>query len=510
MFLYHLVSWLQDGGADSGVLDGELFAIGSSVLDDYPLLRQHKASIERDPAVVYFRDQHKSPYSTFDFVPQDAAPEATVGKGIDSRPAGVRRRPSGDGLSVSELRSDNRPKIVRRLPSTDSIPSNDKRLNNRPPRRAKRTSSQGVLPKNVARSKSSDMVPKAPVRPGPNGTVEGDSVSGNDKKSFSTMKTPLRRKESFDVDSFGSGRKSRGGSMPPRPRPTIFDDDDDYVNFSDESEIDLNESFASLSGVSPPPPTHSPTLGRNPSINSPKRGKREEFWDDSSTSSFDDETSRSSVEHDLAALNMRVAVKRKEEEASRERQSAAQKEKKRRKKAESRPKKNTAHIVLPSNAPRHVAPKKKKKPPRKQPAKKTIPAKKNPSPKTSNNLKKIPPGEKISGEVKANPIMLPEGALRNIYPVTAKGSPVAPAQLSQAQLQRRQSVPTRTVSAPRRAGSTPKKTGKIVKRFPSNDRRMSFPVNSLRGVGRVVVPSGKSYCLFFLLLCSSVMHYPCS
>ena len=510
MFLYHLVSWLQDSGSDSGVLDGELLAIGSSVLNDYPLLRQHKASIERNSAVIYFRDQHKSPYSTFDFIPQNIVPESAGGKVMDSRPAGVRRMPSGDGLPISELRSDNRPKIVRRLPSTDSIPSDDRRLNNRPPRRAKRTSSQGGLPKNVARSKSSDQVPKAPVRQAPNGTADDDSCSGNTKKTGSITKTPLRRKESFDVDSFGSGRISRGGSMPPRARPAIFDDDDDYVNFSDESEIDLNESFASLGGVPPPPPTHSPTLGGNQYMYSPKRDKRDEFWDDSSTSSFDDETSRSSVEHDLAALKMRVEVKRKEEEASRERQSAAQKEKKRRKKAESRPKKNTGHIVLPSNAPRHVAPKKRKVAPRKQAAKNTIPAKKNATPPKAV--------KKISKEVKANPTVMPECAPRSNYSGNAKGSPVPPAQLSPAlpatdklssttntNLPRRQSMPTGTGSAPRRAGSTPKKTGKNIKRFPSNDRRMSFPVNSVRGSGRVVVPSGKACCLFFFFFSSSFL-----
>ena len=460
LFLYHLVAWL-DGGLDGGLLDGELRAIDSSVLDEYPLLRQHNEAIERNPAVVNFREQHKSPYLTFDFVPQDSAPGVSEGKRADSRPARVKRMPSSDGLPRNEKRSGNRLRGARRIPSNDG------------------------LPRNVARSKSSDGISAPfPAKRRESLRENDDAFSNQAKEADTMMKAPLRRKASFDYvadDDFGPGRKARGASMPPRARPVIIDDDeDDNVNFSDESDnsTDLNESYASLL-AGDQQFTHSPTFGRSKFTNSPLRKKRDEFWDDSSTSSFGDGTSLSSVEHDLAALNMRVEVKREEERASlsdpvasHEKDDAIQRKKRRTKK---KPAPGTTRKIapprLPVNAPRHVPPKRKKA----IVTKKVDVVKASPA-KATRNLKDKTSTEGSSHSVDANSKELPESA-------TTRGK-------SREQTQLPPTLPTSDQLSSTLTGilskreSTPTKNRKKVKRLSSNDQRIKFPSNSPRGPGR--------------------------
>jgi Glutathione S-transferase, C-terminal domain len=315
LVLYHLSSWL-DGGLDGGIVGGEVCVNDSSVLDSYPLVRQHKESIDNLFSVIEFRDQYKSPYSTFDFVPPNVDASRSDKNVPDNLPRGAKRRLSTDGL-----------------------------------------------PKNVSRCKSSDQITKHPGAPSP--AKRRSSKDDNDlelqehetKKTDKMMSTPMRRKPSFEVDEVEDEfprRKPRGVSLPPRPRPTIIDDDDDDdkdFNFSDESEEleDLNNSAKSL-------------------LDFAGMKNRNELWDDSSTDSFDDESSFSSVEHNLEGLKVRLQsgigkekkIPSSSDPGSRKKKAGKKKKRKRKKDKKNKKSRRESDTIekiapkLPANTPRHV------------------------------------------------------------------------------------------------------------------------------------------------------------
>ncbi|CAB9506161.1 S-crystallin [Seminavis robusta] len=310
--VYHLSSWLN-GGLDGGVQGGDAYMFDSSILEKYPLLRKHREAIENHISVVRFREQFQSPYSSFDFVPYD------------------------DSESSGNQLSDNLPRGARRRLSADH------------------------LPKNVARSKSSDHLPRHPGFSAPSPAKRRSSKDDNEpsqpaKKTDKMMSAPLRRKPSFDSDEAEEElprRKSRGMSLPPRTRPIIIDDDeDDDLGFSDESEDSEDQPGAS----------YLLNLGSK---------KANELFDDSSTDSFDDEASTTSVEHGLEGLKNRLqsALEKEKELSSSDptaRKKKADKKKKHKKKKDKKKKKKKSKREsdtmvppkLPPNTPRASSTKK--------------------------------------------------------------------------------------------------------------------------------------------------------
>lgn len=326
LVLYRLVSWLE-GTLEAGFDCGKLQRINSSILNNYPLLRQHRESIDKIPSIVGFHKRFQAPYSTFDFTPEEEEPQKS-----------------------------NRKKAINR------------------PKRVRLTKSDG-FPKNVSRSRSADQMPKLRRRPS---LEENDpTVSLAPKNTDKMIARPIQRKASFDCDAVEEiddpTSKTRGASMPPRLRSIILDDDDDDdVNFSDDvsDTDDLNVSSTSLLSFS----------GRDMFISSPRKQKSDEFWDDSSSTSFDDESSFSSIERELENFkNSLPSLLKKESGVSSPplqvlplppsglRVNGDQAAKKTRRKKASRIKrkskaaneKRATRPKLPANTPRHLPPKKK-------------------------------------------------------------------------------------------------------------------------------------------------------
>ena len=323
--LYHLVGWL-DGSLDSGIYGGKLGAVDSSILDDYPLVRQHKELVQNYPGATAFHSKYSPPYCTFDFQPPINERENDLGQQqLDNLPKGVRRQKSKE-LGVPKRRT---------------TPSRKQNFSAPSPVRRRPTQSEG----------------------------DKDLLEGN-KKTDKLLSVPLRKKETFDYySSIDNDDVDDHNESESKLRTLLFQNESEDnldISFSDDTEDDYNpnDSRTSLLGSS-----------QSVLLASPKK-TREELWDsfrdDSSTTSFDDDSSISSIEHDLETLKNSTLKEIPKSDAGvspsaipanlyKKSKHKDSKRKKKKKKKTSKSKKEKPIPILPVNPPRHIPPKRKGK-----------------------------------------------------------------------------------------------------------------------------------------------------